>query len=161
MVPSLAAGLILLLLVAVFVYNFERLRARASSACDLVSTEQIVELLGPGGVRYEKYRSECLWFTPDANRHASLAVHVYATPAEASASFKSQELFTPGQHPFDFGDGAYSSFLTGHSAAVALVGPAVVIAVFNGMDRPNDDAVAAAQKVVEAAGARVRQGWRP
>jgi hypothetical protein len=134
----------------------------ASSVCSLTSTAQVSRLL-QSGVTAHTTPSGCHWFAPDATINASLAVNIYSTAAAASTTFQSEQTFDPGQHPFAFGDRAYTSALPalpGHAVATVLVGTAIVTAVVNG-PTPQANAIAAAQAIVEPASNRVRQGWRP
>jgi hypothetical protein len=94
--------------------------------------------------------------------NASLAVNFYDTAQDAGTTFQSEQLFDSGQHPYAFGDRAYTSVLAGlprHATAKVLVGAAIVTAVVNGPS-PQANAIAAARAIVEPASARVRQGWR-
>jgi hypothetical protein len=134
----------------------------ASSVCSLVSTPQVTRLLQAGDVTVEPTSTGCRWFAADANVNASLAVNFYDTAREASTTFQSEQTFDSGQHPYAFGDRAYTSVLAGvprHATAKVLIGAAIVTAVVNG-PTPPASAVAAAQAIVEPASARVRQGWR-
>jgi hypothetical protein len=131
----------------------------ASSVCSLASTAQVIRLLQSGNVSLEPTSTGCRWFAPDASVNVSLAVNFYDTSADASTTFQSEQLFDSGQHPFTFGDRAYTSGLPPrHGVAKVLVGNAIVTAVVNG-PTPMANAIAAARAVVEPASTRVRQGW--
>lgn len=133
----------------------------ASSVCSLASTAQITRLLQAGDVAVEPSSTGCRWFAADANVNVSLAVNFYDTSAEASATFQSEQLFDPNQHPYTLGDRAYTSALPPrHAVAKVLVGKAIVTVVVNG-PTPQANAIAAAQAIIEPASVRVRQGWRP
>jgi hypothetical protein len=134
-----------------------------SPYCQLVPTAQVTRLLNAGALTAVPTGGGCEWFASDTSVDVAYSVDFYPTAGDASTTFQGDQLFDPGQRPFAYGDRAFYSSIPGaprHARAVVLIGTAIVIADVNG---PAGQAtpVAAAQGVVETAGARVRQGWRP
>jgi hypothetical protein len=118
-------------------------------------------LLQAGSLTVVPTLSACEWFAADANVNATLAINFYASPAEAGSTFKSDQLFDPGQKPWAFGDRAYTSAIAGlprHGVARVVVGRAIVTAIVTGPN-PQVDAVAVAVAIATPATTRVRQGW--
>jgi hypothetical protein len=134
-----------------------------SSTCTLISNDQVTTLLQSGPLTEENAPMGCSWFASDANRNATLSVNDFGRVADATTTFKSEQLFTPGVQSFAFGDRAYTSALPQdprHAAAKILLGSIIVTAVVNGPILPAD-AIAAARTMAETATAQVRKGVRP
>jgi hypothetical protein len=139
---------------------------RGPSPCDLVPTDQVSRLLQAAVATIDKSGGACRWFAADTNRNAQLGVSIYPTPAAATTTFQSEQLFNARAQPYAFGDRGYTASTPAQAgfqsqgAAKVLIGAAIVTAVVNDLPGPEDD-VAAAKTIVEKAGARVRQGWHP
>ncbi len=135
--------------------------APATPVCALYPTADVVRLLRAGPLTQIPTSSGCLWFASDHDVNVALAVNVYATAAEATTTFQSEQQFDPTAHPFTFGDRAYLAVLSPrHARAMVLTGSAITLAEINGPAQPTDVSTAALT-IVKAASTRVSQGLRP
>lgn len=60
--------------------------------------------------------SACEWFAAQANVNVTLSVKFYANPADATSTFKGDQVIDPGQKPLAFGDRAYTSAIAASPA---------------------------------------------